>query len=39
MSLALSLGMYRCALALGALALLAQAAAANDLKQYYELAW
>jgi outer membrane protein len=38
MSLALSLGMYRCALALGALALAAQAAAANDLKQYYELA-
>jgi outer membrane protein len=38
MSLALSCCMYRCALVLGALALAAQGAAANDLKQFYELA-
>ena len=30
--------MYRCAFVLGALALAAQTAAANDLKQFYELA-
>jgi outer membrane protein len=38
MALALSLGMYRSAITLGALALAAQVAAANDLKQFYELA-
>jgi outer membrane protein len=38
MSLALSCGMYRCSFVLSALALATQAASANDLKQFYELA-
>jgi outer membrane protein len=38
MSLALSCGMYRCSFVLATLALVAQAASANDLKQFYELA-
>src|SRR5579863_4540533 len=38
MGLAVSYGMFRCSLVLSTLLFLAQAAGANDLKQFYELA-